>query len=81
MLKDHIISLTDDQVSLQHESFKDAALTKKITTLLKFYPGVKKVNLDGEAGVLEIQYDAQKLDQTKVMELLAKGEAWLANEK
>ncbi len=77
MLQDHIVSFQDGQITLQHDAFKDAGISKKITLLLKFYPGVKKVHLDADAGTLDITYDEKRLDKDKVMELLGQGEAWL----
>ncbi len=81
MLQDHIVSFQDGFITLQHEAFKDAGISKKITLLLKFYPGVKKVQLDADAGTLAITYDDKRLDKDKVMELLGQGETWLKSAK
>ncbi len=81
MFKNHITAFSDGQISLQHEAFQDEALAKKIKMLLKFYPGVKKIDLNSDAGTLDITYDAQKLNKDKVMELLEQGESWLKKAK
>ncbi len=79
MLQDHIISFEDGKISVQHEAFTNAAIAKKATMLLKFYPGVKGVQLESSTGILEITYNAQRLSKEKVMELLAQGESWLVD--
>ncbi len=77
-MQEHITSFTEGHIALRHEAFKDASISKKLKTLLKFYPGVKQVNMDENAGTLEINYDAARLSKDKVMGLLKQGEAWLA---
>ncbi len=81
MLQDHIISFEEGQITVQHEAFTDAAIAKKATMLLKFYPGVKGTKLDAATGTLEVSYNASKLSKEKVMELLEQGQSWLATAK
>ncbi len=81
MLNDHIIAFSEGHISLKHEAFHDAGLAKKIVMLLRFYPGVKKVDLEKDAGTLDVHYDAARLNKDKVMELLAQGESWLVSNK
>ncbi len=81
MFQEHITAFTDGQISLRHDAFKDFILSKKISMLLKFYPGVKKINLDRDAGTLDITYDEKKLSKEDVMELLAQGDSWLKQAK
>ncbi len=81
MLTDHIIAFSEGHISLKHDAFHDPALAKKIVMLLRFYPGVKKADLDKDAGTLDINYDATRLTKDKVMDLLAQGESWLVSSK
>ncbi len=79
MLEEHITTFSEGHITLKHEAFHDAGIGKKITMFLKFYPGIKKTQLDKDAGTLEIEYDAKRLHKEKVMELLAQGKSWLTS--
>ncbi len=81
MLQDHITSFTEGKVALTHPAFSDAKKMSTVLRLLRFYPGVKKVEHDEASSSLTIEYNAERLSKDKVMDLLAQGESWLNSSK